>query len=360
MPLWKIMYPRWKDLPPVTMLLALSCLVISIPLFFSQELYAILGYDSWLGDDYWKLITSSFAHGNPGGGSAGIAPFPHMLGNVLAIVLLGALIERLLGSGRFFLLTLATFTTHTIWKVLYGGGNGASGFCWGYVVVAAPILFWEWQKRKKQVFKDPLYLFIVFFSAFMLIGVATVLEIQGLEFWNGTNQAHVVSVLTALPIVFLWWNVMRKNWQRLEKDEPLDHGRPLLNAGAVGVSLLLLAFNVTYAAIGISVLKAGELVPPQVVSMTPQSGNLETLNEYNHQVTIQFDRPMAAQVRVERTSISWRDDKERLDYSYHWEDPQTLVFVFNREVYESETILLIADPCDARWGLTIPVEIKYQ
>ncbi len=357
MPLWKIMYPRWKDLPPVTMLLALSCLVISIPLLFSEELYAILGHDSWLGNDYWKLITSSFAHGNPR--STILAPFPHLLGNVLVIMLLGALIERVLGSGRFFLLTLATFTTHTIWKVLYGNGNGASGFCWGYVVLAAPIFFWEWQKRKKQVFRDPLYVGMVLLSAFMVVGVATVLAIEGLELWNATNQAHAVSVLTALPFVFLWRGVMQENWQRLERSEPIDRGQPRLNKVAVIASVLLLAFNVTFAAIGISVLKSGALVPPQVLSMTPLSGDLETLNQYNHQVTIRFDKPMAPQVHVERTSILRRDDKE-LDYSYHWEDPQTLVFVFTRELYEGETILLIADPCDARWGIVIPVEMKFE
>jgi membrane associated rhomboid family serine protease len=358
MTLWKTMYPRWKDLPPVTMLLALSCLVISIPLLLSQELYAILGYGNELGNDYWKLITSNFAHGNPA--STVLAPLPHLLGNFFAIILLGALIERVLGSGRFFLLTLATFTTHTVWKALYGNGNGASGFCWGYVVLAAPILFWESQTRKKQVFRDPLYVGIVLLSAFMVVGVATVLGILGFELWNGTNQAHVISVLTALPFVFLWRNIMRENWQRLEQGQPIERDRPLLNTVAIGVSVLLLVFNVTFAAIGISVLKSGTLVPPQVVSMTPQSGNVETLNQYDQQVTIRFDKPMAARVHVERISISWMDDKERLDYSYHWEDPQTLVFVFNREVYESETILLIADVRDAGWGQMIPVKMVYQ
>ncbi len=359
MPLWKIMYPRWKDLPPVTMLLALSCLVVSVPLFFSQELYAVLGYDSGLGHDYWKLITSSFAHG--GSGSMVVPAFPHFLGNFAAIMLLGALIERVLGSGRFFLLTLATFTTHTIWKVGWGGGNGASGFCWGYVVLAAPILFWEWQKRKKQVFRDPLYVGIVLLAAFMVVGVPTVLAIEGRDLWNdnGTNQAHAISMLTALPFVFLWWNVMRANWQQLQKDEPIDRGHLRLNTSAVIASLFLLAFNVAFAAIGIRALESGVLVPPQVVSMTPQSGDRETLNQYNHQVTIRFDKPMAAQVRVERTSILQIGD-EILDYSYHWEDPQTLMFVFTREVREGETILLITDPCDERWGMVVPVEMKFE
>lgn len=360
MTLSTLIYPRLKNLPPVSTLLALSCLVVSIPLLVSPTLYAILGFNDVPVNNWWQSLTSSFAHGNPR--STDIAPLPHLIGNFLVIVLLGALSERILGSGRFFLLTVATLTTHTLWKIWWGGGNGASGFCWGYVVIVAPIFLWDWQRRRKQVFRDPLYLGVVFFSAFMVFGVAAVLGIRGRELWNGngTNQAHAVSMLTALPFVFLWRTVMRENWELLQNNIPIESGRPLLEAIAIGASIFLFAFNLTFAMIGVSALRSGSLSMPQIVSMTPGNHEIESLNKYHQQVTIQFDRPMELDIHIERLSISWLDENGKLDYTFHWVDPQTLVFTFSREVYGGETILVIANVRDRRWSITIPVEIKFQ
>lgn len=206
-PLWQL-----RPIPPVTASLALSCLLVSVPLLIWPNLYAFLGWSGPIQGHYWKILTSSFAHGVPG--SAVVAPLPHLLGNLAIILTFGLLCERTLGSGRFFILTSATLLTHTIWKCMTVGGNGASGTVWGYLVFAVPLLFWDWRDRKGGVFRDLRFLSLILLFVFALFGVAADLSLRGYGLLNTTNQSHALSILTALPFAVVWLNIMHSNWEK--------------------------------------------------------------------------------------------------------------------------------------------------
>ncbi|MGE5550545.1 MAG: rhomboid family intramembrane serine protease [Bacteroidota bacterium] len=351
------LYSRLKGFPPVVFLLILSCCVITIPLLIQPKLYEVLGCDTSVRQFFWQYLTSSFAHGAP---VNPVPPtLPHFLGNALMIALLGAVIERVLGSGRFLLLTLATLATHTIWKTTAGGGNGASGFCWGYTVFIVPILYWEWRQRRKEVLRDPLYLGLAALTAFALFGVAAVLSAMGRSLWNGngTNQAHAYSILTALPFAFFWYKTMRENWRRLGQGEPIEGGRSWLRTAALGAGALLLAFNSALAGLAAS----GRVARPVIaiaVDVTPPSGDIAALNAADRRVLIRFNRPMAERVDID-TDILWQDEKGPLSYTYRWIDPKTLAVVFTREIYPGETIRLVFYVKDAAGWDKERVEIKY-
>lgn len=353
----KSIYQRVKCFPPVVLFLFLSCCVISIPLLLQPKLYGVLGLDTSVRQFFWQYLTSSFAHGAPVNSIP--APLPHFLSNALMIILLGLVIEGVLGSGRFFLLTLATLTTHTIWKITVGGGNGASGFCWGYTVFIVPILFWEWRQRGRQVLRDPFYLGLAALIAFALFGVAAVLSAMGYSLWkgNGANQAHAYSILTALPFAFFWYKTLGENWRRLGEGRSIDPGRPWLRTAALGMCALLLAFNLVIAGLAIS----GGVTRPVVdisFKVTPPSGDIAALNAAAQRVIIRFNRPMAEHVEVD-TNIYWLDEKGRLDYTYRWIDNKMLKVEFTREVYPGETIRLIFYIKDAAGWNKEKVELKF-
>ncbi len=309
---------RIKGFPPVAFLLLLSCCAISVPLLIQPKLYGVLGWcDRPLKLFFWQGLTSSFAHGTPVDSMP--PPLPHFLGNAVMIVLLGGVIERVLGSGRFFLLTLATLATHTVWKLTIGGGNGASGFCWGYTVFIVPILAWEWRRRGRRVLWDPLYIGLAAVTAFALLGVALFLWAAGRGLWNGTNEAHLYSILTALPLVFLWRKALRENWRRLGEGEPIERGRPWLRTAGLGTVAVLLTFNLAVTGLAVGGRAAR---PVLAVRVTPPSGEIAALNASRQQVTIGFNLPMAEKIDSIGTSISRLEDKERLDFTYVGRTPR--------------------------------------
>lgn len=80
----------------------------------------------------------------------------------------------------------------------------------------------------------------------------------------------------------------------------------------------------------------------------------------NHQrVTIRFSLPMSEDVVVERRSISWREEKGRLDYACRWVDAKTLAVYLSREVHPGESIFLILRVADAGGWNRERVENKY-
>lgn len=108
------------------------CLLISIPTMIDPSLYRFLGGFKPLGSE-WQRLTLPFQHGFPG------LPSPvHLALDAALLLTVGAAAERVLGSGRFALLTLAAMVAyavaHTVPPV---DGHGASGLLWAY----APVVF---------------------------------------------------------------------------------------------------------------------------------------------------------------------------------------------------------------------------
>ncbi len=228
----------WRS--PVSLCFALGCLIASIRIQFHPELYRILSSNVGGSEGPVQTITSIFVHGGPGDVLFGLGV--HLLGNLSVIALFGNLLERLLGPGRFFLLSGATFLTQWVFKLIAGGGNGASGVCWAYGLIAIPVLLWTWQEQRGRMLQDPAVLAMIALVGLMLIGLPVLLWIMGLGFWNMTNLAHVLSMATGIPVLVLWRRVLVENWRRLRTGlAPRGVGK-LPDAAAAGAGLLLLVF----------------------------------------------------------------------------------------------------------------------
>jgi membrane associated rhomboid family serine protease len=357
--LTRILLHGGTGFPFVSLGLALSCIVISLPQYFHPNLYTVLSFLP-ANPRWWQFFTFQFSHGEP------VMGVPHLISDVLSILFFGTIIERLLGSGRFIVLSLATFSTCFICVELLGStvANGASGIFWGYLVFILPVLMWIWKKEQSKVFQDIFYDLAGVNALFMIIGVAIFSWITTHTIINNTNIVHSVSVITAVPLFFLWRKPLEENLDHVENGLPINRGFRLGNQLALVASLSLLLFNVIIA----NAAWAGSIVydpcegSPQVVSITPPSGDLLSLNNDQHGIIINFNRPMDPIVGSVRKDIFYLDNQAPLDFTLDWSSPETLVAQFNREVYIGEQIKIVIDGMKDTRGLAVckPIMLEYK
>lgn len=125
--------------------------------FFVQRQIGFLdGEDFYLHDQWWRLLTACFGH-------IGLI---HLGVNMYSLYVVGPLLERLWGSGRFLLLYLLSGVGGSCGMLLENpvmGGAGASGAIWGILASLAtwlylnrsalpPSLIADWRWRLLRVF----------------------------------------------------------------------------------------------------------------------------------------------------------------------------------------------------------------
>ena len=124
--------------------------------FIQRQIGFLNGEDFYLQDQWWRLLTACFGH-------IGLI---HLGVNMYSLYVVGPLLERLWGSGRFLLLYLLSGVGGSCGMLLENpvmGGAGASGAIWGILASLAtwlylnrsalpPSLIADWRWRLLQVF----------------------------------------------------------------------------------------------------------------------------------------------------------------------------------------------------------------
>ena len=129
---------KLKQTPVVYMLLIL-CLLVSVPSAFSDNYYRIfsgeLPHDFW-----WQNFSMALQHGVIG---MPVAILVHLFLNLFLLVTCGRIVEQILGSSKFLLLTMIAWGGFIITQWLSGiWVNGASGIIWAYSPFLLPIFKW--------------------------------------------------------------------------------------------------------------------------------------------------------------------------------------------------------------------------
>ncbi|HMB69065.1 MAG TPA: rhomboid family intramembrane serine protease [bacterium] len=116
---------------PVTWIFLALCVAVSVPSFFVPELRDVLG--GIAPRQYpWQPFTAALMHGWPG------FPGPlHLALNAFLILEAGRPCERLLGSSRFLVLSLASLLANAVAVHVTPGVNGSSLVIWAW---APPLL----------------------------------------------------------------------------------------------------------------------------------------------------------------------------------------------------------------------------
>ena len=232
-----------KNRPIITLTLILSCLLSTMPQFFLPDTYNSLSGQYPSLNQFYFITLPAFTHSPD-------MLVRHLISNLLVFILFGSLIETLLGSARFALISLVTFISttgidylHTNWPNRLGGGfHGASGICWGYHVFFIFVLIILFEKTGKKVFKDVFILAALALCAFDFVGIPVfevVFSQQGF-FQNFGQTLHLVSMLSVTPLIFAWRKEIESNVQKLISLEPIEFKRGKASFSLVAFFLLIL------------------------------------------------------------------------------------------------------------------------
>jgi membrane associated rhomboid family serine protease len=164
-----------------------------------QELTgALRGRDIYLRGQWWRLLTACFGH-------IGLA---HLATNMISLFLVGPLLERIWGPGRFLLLYLLAGFGGSCGMLIEnpaGGGAGASGALWG---VLASLATWLFLNRHilppSFIAHGGRQLLVVFaLNVFITFGFANISK--GGHFGGG-----IVGLLVAVPLDYLRFGSLRQ------------------------------------------------------------------------------------------------------------------------------------------------------
>lgn len=225
MTLSRLLYRRPLGVPWATLLLFAGCVGTTLPMFFSDRYYLILGVGHERADNphirWWHTVVSVFVHG---GGFPGTTA--HLAINSTFLLVLGGLVERTLGAGRLVALSLACLAAEAIALRLAGvHAQGISGVVWSYALFAPALLAHAWRRDRR----DPL---------FPLVALILLVAVLGL-----VKRWHLLSVAVGLPFFLAWRGTLHANLLRIDSGEPPSVWGPPARSVAVGVAALLCAFT---------------------------------------------------------------------------------------------------------------------
>jgi membrane associated rhomboid family serine protease len=196
---------------PVTWVFLGACVLLTGATLVEPALAGVVGGIGQR-EHAWQLVTSVFVHGGPG--------FPaalHLALDAFLIVACGPPCERLLGSGRFLLLSLAAMGANALAQALTGGVNGSSLVIWAWGPPLAGAL------RASRGARDPadeasaarLRLVLVLMYAVIVLAMGTLPYLQG---WRGdpltallrANRFHLVATAVGVVAALGWRGAIRR------------------------------------------------------------------------------------------------------------------------------------------------------
>ncbi|MBI5532440.1 MAG: rhomboid family intramembrane serine protease [Deltaproteobacteria bacterium] len=217
-------------LPWVTLLFVAGCVATTLPMYFDRGYYLILGVGHEDADNahirWWHALVTTFVHG---GGFPGTTA--HLVINSVFFLVLGSMIERVLGSGRFGALCAACWCVGLALKIgLHRYAHGISNINWAFVVFAPVFIGHGWRTERARAFKDPVFLLVVVLFVLGLIGLV--------------NTWHAIAMLVGMPFVLAWRRVLRDNLRKMDQGEPLDRWQGAARMAAIAFPAALAGFSI--------------------------------------------------------------------------------------------------------------------
>jgi membrane associated rhomboid family serine protease len=189
-------------------------------LAIQKQFGALSGPDVYFRGQWQRLLTACFVH-------FGLV---HLGSNMLSLLMVGPLVERLWGSGRFLLLYLIAGVGGSCGMLLESPavvGAGASGAIWGILAsmvtwlflhrqVLRPAVVATWRRQLLITFALNLYITFAYPSISKgghfgggLVGLLAALPLDHTRLGRGAGKALAWAALLALPVLgvgLAWWS----------------------------------------------------------------------------------------------------------------------------------------------------------
>lgn len=243
-----LLYRKKLGIPYISYILIACCLVVSIPTYFFPRLYYVFGA-SMFGQRsayFWQnYITSHFEHGSffvETQITQGVPLLLHLISNILVVGLFGSIVERLLGTLKFVLLSLiAVLSNIAASFAINSFGNGVSGIAWSYGPIVFVIIVKFFNHDRERLLKDfMLYIsMLLFFMMWVFISVRSS--------WT-TNYYHIIATLVGISFIVINKGAIEKRIKELDG----DHMEILVNKRIVVCSIVLPLFLLVILGLALS------------------------------------------------------------------------------------------------------------
>jgi membrane associated rhomboid family serine protease len=205
-----LLYRKKIGIPYISIILIISCLLVSIPTYISPRLYFIFGssFQGYTATYPWQnTVTSQFEHGTfyvESNIAQGLPLLVHLFGNIIIIGVFGSIVERVVGKRRFLILSIAAASVNYLVRAMIGSwGNGASGIAFVYGPIVFFIIYRLYRIYGKNIFKD--FFFYIYFILFLMMWIVIPIGSE----WT-TNLIHLTATVTGMIFLIFFKTLIDK------------------------------------------------------------------------------------------------------------------------------------------------------
>ncbi|MGD9199980.1 MAG: rhomboid family intramembrane serine protease [Chitinispirillia bacterium] len=343
----KILTNRNLDFPYITYTLALCCLITSLTIFFFPEFNQLLNADNNI-TFAWQRFTATFAHGAGGNKQFLII---HLLGNLLGLISFGILIEKILGTTKYFILVITTLIINVgLFYINHGFGNGVSGIVYANIPLGSTVLYKYVDTYKKNVFKYPgflFYSFLTLWAAFILPAIFPLFKINAI-------MSHDIAFFIGGLFLFIWVKKCTGtidevvNSQYITKSNKIN--KRILRVIITGIPVFITAL--------IFLTHVNIIQLSKVNSILPKSGSsLQEINANNNQIIMTFNYDIHYFKR-RNLYVNSHDNDSTFGVDFAWVNKKKLIIQFKRALKLQEYVEATFEFIDSERE-TIVVNLEY-
>lgn len=326
---------KQSDFPVITFILIGTSFLVTIGIYIIPDFASFLRAE---GENlyFWQRFTTVFAHNSPN------IPFgAHLGGNILGLLYFGSLLERLLGTKRYFFVVLSFLSVFVFsFNLNQGIGDGLSCVTWGFFPFGGYIFSLLWKKIGVKVFKDPWYIL----GLIILIFGSLVYPI----FIEG-NRYHEIALVLGFVSLFLQLHYIKNRLEYLISDSNhRDTQKSKFNFIYYLLFLLIpifiLSLIVIFSISGFRNSSGSSRfsdLPTAIERVESEKGEIiDNHLENNTTINIYFYEEMSENLKKSVSSIS-PDGVSPLSLAYLWISPTHFEISLNRALVKNETLSLV-------------------
>lgn len=228
----------------VSLLLGITCIFVMAITLMSPEKYNIFTFCYPI--EYpWQFLSGIFVHGTPEFPIA--ASLGHLFFNLMLVFPFGILIEKVIGSNSFSVITLVVWVVQAfVFQIIAmiivpegesARGAGISGLAFMYGTVGIYILLRLWKNNKKLFFKQVL--------TYIYLDIVVVMVVMFNPFVAGVSSfpVHTIAVLLGVVITLIIRKTIDGNMEKLVSEGELIHNTSVMRFAWIIVPILLVAIS---------------------------------------------------------------------------------------------------------------------
>jgi len=320
-----IFYKKKLGIPWTSVILLLTCCIVSISTAMDKQLFYV--FATRIAPQYfWQYFTGTFEHL--------IYPMSffwlHFLGNMSVLILLGTIIEKIIGSKRLLLMNVVSGGLVLVFFHIIFSNDvestmvGTSGIVWSYGPMACYILFNIYKMNKQRAKEDKLF-WVMCIELFFIWGIVTVGSSLN------TNGWHIIASIVGIVFTFLLRNNIKLRLKEIERMEQSTYIGGIKTKRALVISLVILPISMLVIIVFYSSNRLDKTFV-KIANVSPYSTS-EEINENNRKIEIEFDDAII--VGGELSTKSYFENGVEFEIEY-LQDRHKVIIQFNKNLPDTQ------------------------